>query len=119
MNSITTAPGEFYTTQSSEDWLSRIAIAAYGDPMKYSWIFDANKDVISNPNSVTRGMTLYIPKHKGEPKPIQKSVSIPHSIAAGEAVTNPSVQSSFMTTRNFVIALAAVNALAYYFIFKK
>lgn len=42
------------------DTLTSISRAAYGT-VNYSKIFEANKDVISNPNVVSSGMDIYIP----------------------------------------------------------
>ncbi len=52
---------EFYTVQSG-DSLSKIAKQYYGDAMKYPVIFDANREVIKDPNLIYPGQKLRIPK---------------------------------------------------------
>lgn len=44
------------------DSLSKIAKAHYGDPMKYMEIFNANKDILKDPNLIHPGQKLRIPK---------------------------------------------------------
>ncbi len=51
--------GDTYTVQV-DDWLSKIAGRAYGDPMAYQKIADANN--ISNADLIEVGMTLKIPR---------------------------------------------------------
>ncbi len=41
--------------------LSKIAEEVYGDPALYTKIFEANKDVIKNPNLIEIGWKLRIP----------------------------------------------------------
>lgn len=51
-----------YTVKSG-DSLSKIARNYYGDAMKWTKIYDANKDVIgNNPDMIHPGQTLKIPK---------------------------------------------------------
>ena len=53
------------------DTLSRIAQDFYGNPADWTWIYDANKSVVSNPNDIYAGEVLkipadptsYVPKH--------------------------------------------------------
>lgn len=52
---------EFYTVQSG-DSLSKIAKKYYGNAMKYPAIFEANKEVIKDPDLIYPGQTLRIPK---------------------------------------------------------
>ncbi len=49
-----------YTVQSG-DSLSKIAKAHYGDPMKYTAIFEANKPMLSDPDKIYPGQVLRIP----------------------------------------------------------
>lgn len=51
--------GSTYTVAEG-DWLSTIAARAYGDVLAYQKIAEANK--ISNPNYITPGMVLTIPR---------------------------------------------------------
>ena len=51
--------GNTYTVVEG-DWLSTIAARAYGDVMAYQKIADANK--ISNPDYITPGMVLTLPR---------------------------------------------------------
>lgn len=48
-------------TVAQGESLSKIAKFWYGDLMKYPLIFDANRDVLDNPNVVTPGQSLRIP----------------------------------------------------------
>jgi len=43
------------------DTLSKIAEKYYGDPSLYTQIFEANKDVLSNPDQIKVGQKLRIP----------------------------------------------------------
>ena len=52
---------EFYTVKKG-DSLSKIAKSYYGDAMKYPAIFEANREVIKDPDLIYPGQTLRIPK---------------------------------------------------------
>jgi nucleoid-associated protein YgaU len=52
---------EFYTVQRG-DSLSKIAKRYYGDAMKYPLIFEANREVIKNPDLIYPGQVLRVPK---------------------------------------------------------
>lgn len=52
---------EFYTVKSG-DSLSKIAKHYYADPMKYPVIFEANREVIKDPDLIYPGQQLRIPK---------------------------------------------------------
>ncbi len=52
---------EFYTIKAG-DSLSKIAKEFYGDPLKYTALFDANKEVIKNPDLIYPGQQIRIPK---------------------------------------------------------
>ena len=43
------------------DTLSKIAEKYYGDPSLFSQIFEANKDVLTDPNKIAVGQKLRIP----------------------------------------------------------
>jgi nucleoid-associated protein YgaU len=43
------------------DTLSKIAAEIYGDKMLYPKIFEANRDVLSDPNKIKPGQKLKIP----------------------------------------------------------
>ena len=49
-----------YTVQPG-DTLSKISKEVYGKPAEYMKIFDANRDVLSDPNKINPGQTLKIP----------------------------------------------------------
>ena len=49
-----------YTVQSG-DSLSKIALAHYGDAMKYVAIFEANKPLLENPDLIYPGQVLRLP----------------------------------------------------------
>jgi hypothetical protein len=53
--------GEFYTIQSG-DTLSAIAKRHYGNAMAYKKIFEANKEVIKDPDKIYPGQKIFIPK---------------------------------------------------------
>ena len=52
---------DFYTVKRG-DSLSKIAKRVYGDPMKYTKIFEANKPMLKDPNLIYPGQVLRIPK---------------------------------------------------------
>jgi nucleoid-associated protein YgaU len=52
---------EFYEIQSG-DSLSKIAKQFYGDANKYPQIFEANKEVIQDPDKIFPGQKIRIPK---------------------------------------------------------
>ncbi len=49
-----------YTVQSG-DSLSKIALAHYGDAMKYPVIFEANQPMLENPDRIYPGQVLRVP----------------------------------------------------------
>ena len=51
---------QFYVVKSG-DTLSKIAEEYYGDKMLYPKIFEANKDVLQDPNKIKPGQKLRIP----------------------------------------------------------
>jgi LysM repeat protein len=53
---------EYYTIVSG-DSLSKIAKRFYGDPMKYKQLFEANKEVIEDPDKIFPGQKIRIPKN--------------------------------------------------------
>jgi nucleoid-associated protein YgaU len=67
-NNLTAPPAveqfQFYTIQSG-DSLSKIAKRYYGDAMKYPVLFEANKEIIKNPDLIYPGQVLRVPKLKG------------------------------------------------------
>ncbi len=50
----------YYTIQKG-DSLSKIAKAEYGDAMKYKELFEANREVIKNPDLIYPGQVIRIP----------------------------------------------------------
>ena len=52
---------EFYTVKKG-DYLSKIAKSYYGNAMKYKEIFEANREVIKDPDLTYPGQVLRIPK---------------------------------------------------------
>lgn len=56
-----TPAGKTYTVVRG-DSLSRIAKREYGDAGKWRKIFEANKDVIENPDLIEPGQQLIIPE---------------------------------------------------------
>ena len=55
------APKEDYYTIKSGDTLGAIAQQFYGKASAYTRIFEANKDIISDPNKIYPGQTIRIP----------------------------------------------------------
>lgn len=51
---------QHYVVQKG-DTLSKIAREHYGDPMLYPKIFEANRDILSDPNRIKPGQRLRIP----------------------------------------------------------
>jgi hypothetical protein len=59
----------WYTIQSTDDWLSRLAIKFLGDVQLWPEIYSVNKDIIGpNPDIVTVGQKIWIPVD-GAPRP--------------------------------------------------
>jgi len=54
-------PQATYHTIEKGDTLSKISKEVYGDPMKYSVIFEANKPMLKDPNLIYPGQVLRIP----------------------------------------------------------
>ena len=59
-----TPAAAMYTVQSG-DSLSRIALAHYGDAMKYPVIFEANQPMLEDPDRIYPGQVLRIPALEG------------------------------------------------------
>lgn len=53
--------GDYYTIESG-DTLSGIAKRYYGNAMAYTKIFEANKEVIQDPDKIYPGQKIFIPK---------------------------------------------------------
>ena len=51
----------FYTIQRG-DSLSKVAQAQYGDPMKWKALFEANREVIKDPDLIYPGQQIRIPE---------------------------------------------------------
>ena len=61
--SVTEISSETYTVKTG-DTLSKIAKQFYKDARKYSIIFEANRDILKDPNIIHPGQKLRIPKIK-------------------------------------------------------
>jgi len=64
MANITVADESVYhrhTVKSGES-LSKISKKYYGDPMKYKKLFEANTNILKNPDIIQPGQVLDIPK---------------------------------------------------------
>jgi len=57
--------------------LKGIAKLVYGDQKKWVQIFEANRDVVGDPNALHYGMSLTIPRHQPEPK-LETKVLLPY-----------------------------------------
>lgn len=55
-----TLPQEDYVVKKN-DWLSKLALRFYGNMMKYDIIYEANRDIISDPDLIYPGQRLKIP----------------------------------------------------------
>lgn len=51
---------QYYVVKKG-DTLSKIAKELYGDPMLYPKIFEANRDILSDPDRIKPGQKLRIP----------------------------------------------------------
>jgi nucleoid-associated protein YgaU len=60
-NQVQPAQEVMYTVKSG-DSLSKIAQHQYGDSTKWRKIFEANKDIVKDPNLIHPGQKLKIPK---------------------------------------------------------
>ncbi len=58
---VVPAPEAVLYTVQSGDSLSKIALAHYGDAMKYTVIFEANQPMLENPDLIYPGQVLRIP----------------------------------------------------------
>ena len=56
----TSAGGQFHEVQKGET-LSKIAEKYYGDPGLYKDIFEANRNILKDPNKIFPGQKLRIP----------------------------------------------------------
>lgn len=81
----------WYTIKDSNDWLSKLAATYLGDPMLYPKIYEANKDVIADPDRVYGGEVIWIPIDD-KPKPV-----------AGPSSTSPSKSSNFKMDKNKIM----------------
>ncbi len=61
MASTDPQPESVFYTVASGDTLSKIALAQYGNAMKYPEIFEANKPMLTDPNLIYPGQVLRIP----------------------------------------------------------
>jgi len=59
---VEAAEVDYYTIESG-DSLSKIAKHFYGDPMKYKELFEANREVIEDPDKIFPGQKIRIPKN--------------------------------------------------------
>jgi nucleoid-associated protein YgaU len=88
---IVTAPveppkpqGESYTVKQG-DTLWSIAREKYGTGAKWELIMEANKDKITNKDSLTVGWILFIPKDTGMAQPAPSSL-VYHTVAQGDTL---------------------------------
>ena len=70
--------------------LKGIAKLVYGDQKKWVQIFEANRDVVGNPNALHYGMSLTIPRHQPEPK-LENKVLPPYPPEAARQHTHGEV----------------------------
>lgn len=102
----------WYTIESSDDWLSKIALKYLGDAQKWPVIYDMNKDVIgTNPNIVRPGMTIWVPID-GAQKPSQTQQTTPTS-----TVSNGPSDPGF--AKAATVGLAVVLAALSFFLIRK
>ena len=70
--------------------LKGIAKLVYGDQKKWVQIFEANRDVVGDPNALHYGMSLTIPRHQPEPK-LENKVLPPYPPEAARQHTHGEV----------------------------
>jgi anaerobic magnesium-protoporphyrin IX monomethyl ester cyclase len=70
--------------------LKGIAKLVYGDQRKWVQIFEANRDVVGDPNALHYGMSLTIPRHQPEPK-LENKVLPPYPPEAASQHTHGEV----------------------------
>lgn len=58
---VSAEPATFYTVKSG-DTLSKIAKQFYGDPQRYTELFEANKPMLKDPDRIYPGQVLRVPK---------------------------------------------------------
>lgn len=63
------------------EWLFQLAREHYGNPFLWVLIYQANKDQISNPDNLAKGLTLTLPGLEGTPRNLSRQDSI--SVAEG------------------------------------
>lgn len=61
-------PASQYYTVKSGDTLSKISKQYYGDPNKYTLIFEANRPMLSSPDKIYPGQSLRIPPQGAAPE---------------------------------------------------
>lgn len=59
---VEAADVEYYTIVKG-DTLGKIAKRFYGDPMKYKQLFEANREVIEDPDKIFPGQKIRVPKN--------------------------------------------------------
>ncbi len=72
------------------DWLSKIALRYYGDMMKYPAIYEANRDIIRDPDLIYPGQKLDIPDISAAEKLIAEIGGSAHKniVDVGDALSN-------------------------------
>jgi polar amino acid transport system substrate-binding protein len=82
--------GQDYTIQAG-DYLSSIALRAYGDTGNYTLIYSANADVIgSNPGSINVGDRIFIPCLSGAVSQSTANASVIREVKTTEQLPGPS-----------------------------
>ena len=62
MGASTSGPSQRYYTVKAGDTLSKISRQFYGDANQYQKIFDANRSILRDPNTINPGQELVIPE---------------------------------------------------------
>ena len=62
MGASTSGPSQRHYTVKAGDTLSKISRQFYGDANQYTKIFDANRSILRDPNSINPGQELVIPE---------------------------------------------------------
>lgn len=101
----------WYTIQSSDDWLSKIAGRYLGDVMLYPQIYDANRDILTKgPDHIEQGMKIWIPID-GKPKPFSTEAASSGAVIASTAPTAVKDKNKIMIAGGSVLGIAALALL--------
>lgn len=103
----------WYTIESQEDWLSRLAGRFLGNVQDWAKIYESNKDIIGpNPDKIVPGMRIWIPVD-GKPRP-----DSPQSTASAVSPKSPA-QKAATTNKVMIASGIGLGLLALFTMFRK